>query len=170
MKRKVLYTLDLTTKNNLVTGFQKKHKDITCQELAKAVKNVLESLRRKAKVRGWTYVMYGVVSNFHVSQHRKGAYHVHLLFYGSPCSAIVDVVRKYWIQHHYGNAVQQSYKKCWDGGKMDYIKKHKEMAKLHHQEIKDFCQQVGVSNDELGVEVINKKNVWEFFSRWKDGE
>lgn len=46
-----MYSLDLTTKNDLNNGFRKRHKDITEKDLMQAFKNCLNSLRKKAKAK-----------------------------------------------------------------------------------------------------------------------
>ena len=78
-----MYSLDLTTKNDLNNGFRKRHKDITEKDLMQTFKNCLNSLRKKAKAkkrqdkkRQWKYIVYDVTSNIHLSRggkERKGS-------------------------------------------------------------------------------------------------
>ena len=161
MKEKVVYSLDLTVKNNTQTGFKCRHKDMECRQLAKAVKALLESLRRKAKAKGrnWDYCVYGVVSNVSVSRCRVSSWHVHLLFYGSPCSAIVKEAKAYWTSHGYGNPIQQHLKLCKDYGKVDYVLKHSKAAKDLGLQKKEFVQYVG------DVGVGSKEEVFELFAK-----
>lgn len=161
MKEKVVYSLDLTVKNNLQAGFKCRHEDVECRQLAKAVKALLESLRRKAKAKGrnWDYCVYGVVSNVSVSRCRVSSWHVHLLFYGSPCSVIAKEAKAYWTSHGYGNSIQQSLKLCKDYGKVDYVLKHSKAAKDLGLQKKEFVQYVG------DVEVGSKKEVFELFKK-----
>lgn len=159
MKNKVVYSLDLTVKNNLLTGFRCRHKDVGCPEVSKAVKALLESLRRKARAKGrqWSYCVYGVVSNVSVSRKRQSAFHVHLLFYGSPCSVIAKEAKKYWTSHHYGNPIQQSLKQCADYGKVDYVLKHAKAARDFGLPRREFVQFVG------DVEAGSKEELFELF-------
>lgn len=161
MKEKVMYSLDLTVKDNTQTGFKCLHEDVGCHEVAKAVKALLESLRRKSKAKGrnWDYCVYGVVSNVSVSRCRVSSYHAHLLFYGSPCSAIVKEAKAYWTSHHYGNPIQQSLKLCKDYGKVDYVLKHARAAKDFGLPKREFIQFVG------DVEAGSKEEVFELFER-----
>lgn len=161
MKKKVVYSLDLTVKNNTQTGFKCRHEDVGCRELAKAVKALLESLRRKAKAKGrnWAYFVYGVVSNVSVSRCCVSSYHVHLLFYGSPCWGIAKEAKAYWTSHHYGNPIQQSLKRCKDYGKVDYVLKHAKVAKdfgLQKQEFVQFVGDVGVGSKEEVFDLFGK--------------
>lgn len=161
MKDKVVYSLDLTVKNNTQTGFKCRHEAVEFQQVVKAVKALLVSLRRKAKAKGrnWDYCVYGVVSNVSVSRCRVSCYHVHLLFYGSPCSVIAKEAKAYWTSHGYGNSIQQSLKLCKDYGKVDYLLKHSKAAKDFGLQKKEFTQYVG------DVEVGSKKEVFELFEK-----
>lgn len=161
MKEKVIYSLDLTVKNNTQTGFKCRHEDVECRQLAKAVKALLESLRRKAKVKGrdWDYCVYGVVSNVSVSKCRVSSWHVHLLFYGSPCCTLAQEAKAYWTSHGYGNSIQQHLKRCKDYGKVDYVLKHSKAAKDLRLQKKEFTQYVG----DIGVS--SKKEVLELFKK-----
>ena len=161
MREKVVYSLDLTIKNNTQTGFKCRHEDVGCREVSKAVKALLESLRRKARAKGreWEYCVYGVVSNVSVSSCRVSSFHAHLLFYGSPCSAIVKEAKAYWTAHHYGNAPQQSLKRCIDYGKVDYVLKHARAAKDFGLQKQEFVQVVG------NVGVGSKGEVFEMFGK-----
>lgn len=161
VREKVVYSLDLTIKNNTQTGFKCRHEAVGCHEVAKAVKALLESLRRKARAKGreWEYCVYGVVSNVSVSRCRVSSYHVHLLFYGSPCSVIAKEAKAYWTSHHYGNAPQQSLKRCTDYGKVDYVLKHARATKdfgLQKQEFMQFVGDVGVGSKEEAFELFVK--------------
>ena len=161
MKEKVVYSLDLTVKNNTQAGFKCRHEDVGCREVAKAVKAMLESLRRKAKAKGrnWEYCVYGVVSNVSVRTCRVSTYHAHLLFYGSPCSAVVKEAKAYWTSHGYGNPIQQSLKRCKDYGKVDYVLKHSKAAKDLRLQKYEFVQFVG------DVGAGSKKEVFELFEK-----
>ena len=161
MKEKVVYSLDLTVKNNTQTGFKCRHEDVEFHQLAKAVKNLLESLRRKAKAKGrnWDYCVYGVVSNVSVSKRRVSCYHVHLLFYGSPCRVIAKEAKAYWTSHGYGNSIQQHLKRCKDYGKVDYVLKHAKVAKdfgLPKQVFTQYVGDIGVSSREEVLELFEK--------------
>ena len=161
VKEKAVYSLDLTIKNNTQTGFKCRHEAVGCHEVAKAVKALLESLRRKARAKGreWEYCVYGVVSNVSVSRCRVSPYHVHLLFYGSPCSVIAKEAKAYWLSHGYGNGPQQSLKRCVDYGKVDYVLKHARAAKdfgLQKQEFMQFVGNVGVGSKEEAFELFVK--------------
>lgn len=123
MKENGFYSLDLTTKNNLASGFKKRHEDVTKEDIQKAIKNALESLRRKAMTRGWSYIIYVAISNIHQSQGgRIGNWHAHILIYGNPCWTIIKELKSYWTRHHYANAKQCKLQKCWDGGKVGYVR------------------------------------------------
>ncbi len=161
MKEKVVYSLDLTVKNNTQTGFKCRHEDVGCNEVAKAVKAMLDSLRRKAKAKGrnWDYCVYGVVSNVSVSRCRLSSYHAHLLLYGSPCCTIAQEAKSYWTSRCYGNSIQQSLKRCKDYGKVDYVLKHAKAAKDLGLQKREFVQYVG------DVEVGSKKEVFELFEK-----
>ena len=161
MKDKVVYSLDLTVKNNTQTGFKCRHEDVECRQVAKAVKALLESLRRKSKAKGrnWDYCVYGVVSNVSVSRCRLSSYHVHLLFYGSPCWVIAKEAKAYWTSHGYGNPIQQSLKLCKDYGKVDYVLKHEKAAKDLKLQKRVFVQYVG------DVGVGSKEEVFELFKK-----
>lgn len=161
MKEKVVYSLDLTVKNNIQTGFKCRHENVGCREVAKAVKALLESLRRKSKTKGrnWKYCVYGVVSNVSVSRRRVSSYHAHLLFFGSPGSVIAKEAKAYWTSHGYGNSIQQSLKRCWDYGKVDYVLKHARAAKdfgLQKKEFMQFVGDVGVGSKEEAFELFAK--------------
>ena len=161
MKEKVVYSLDLTVKNNTQTGFKCRHEDVEFRQVAKAVKALLESLRRKAKAKGRKreYCVYGVVSNVSVSRCCVSCYHVHLLFYGSPCSVIVKEAKAYWTSHGYGNSIQQHLKLCKDYGKVDYVLKHAKVAKdfgLQKQEFTQFVGDVGAGSKEEVFELFEK--------------
>ena len=177
MKEKAVYSLDLTVKNNTQTGFKCRHEDVGFREMAKAVKALLESLRRKAKAKGrnWKYCVYGVVSNVSVSRCRVSCYHVHLLFYGSPCSVIVKEAKAYWTSHGYGNSIQQPVKRCKDYGKVDYVLKHIKVAKdfgLPKQVFTQFVGDVGVGSREEVLElfgkVLPKEAVVYPYESWKE--
>jgi hypothetical protein len=161
MKEKVVYSLDLTVKNNTQTGFKCRHEDVEFRQVAKAVKALLESLRRKAKAKGrtWEYCVYGVVSNVSVSRCRVSCYHVHLLFYGSPCSVIAKEAKAYWTSHGYGNSIQQHLKLCKDYGKVDYVLKHAKVAKDFGLPKQEFLQVVG------DVGAGSKEEVFELFGK-----
>lgn len=123
MKKYCLYSLDLTTKNNLTSGFMKRHEDVTLEDLRQALKNGLESLRRKARTRQWSYIIYCAISNVHQSQGgRLGSWHVHALAYGSPCFSIMQELKGYWTRHHYGNPIQCKQQRCYSGGKVRYVR------------------------------------------------
>ena len=161
MKEKVVYTLDLTVKNNTQAGFKCRHEDVGCDAVAKAVKAMLESLRRKAKAKGrnWDYCVYGVVSNVSVSRCRVSSYHAHLLFYGSPCYTIAQEAKAYWTSHGYGNSIQQSLKLCKDYGKVDYVLKHSKASKdfgLQKKEFTQYVGDVGVGSREEVLELFEK--------------
>ena len=161
MQEKVVYSLDLTVKNNTQTGFKCRHEDVEFRQVATAVKALLESLRRKAKAKGrdWNYCVYGVVSNVSVGRCRVSSWHVHLLFYGSPCSVIVKEAKAYWTSHGYGNSIQQHLKRCKDYGKVDYVVKHAQAAKELGLQKREFVQYVG------DIEVGSKKEVFELFGK-----
>ena len=161
MKEKVVYSLDLTVKNTTQTGFKCRHEDVEFRQVVKAVKALLDSLRRKARAKGrkWDYCVYGVVSNVSVSRRRVSCYHAHLLFYGSPCSVIVKEAKAYWTSHGYGNPIQQSLKLCKDYGKVDYVLKHAKVAKdfgLQKREFTQFVGDVGVGSKEEVFELFGK--------------
>lgn len=122
MKEYKFWTLDLTTKNNLEGGFKKKHSEVTKEDLERALKNVVESVRRKAKVkkRNWKFCIFAVISNVHLTEQRKGAWHIHLVLYGSPASRLCREMKSYWTRHGYGNSIQQEMKACWDWKKLRY--------------------------------------------------
>ena len=177
VKEKAVYSLDLTIKNNTQTGFKCRHEVVGCREVAKAVKALLESLRRKARAKGreWEYCVYGVVSNVSVSRRRVSPYHVHLLFYGSPCSVIAKEAKAYWTSHHYGNPIQQSLKRCKDYGKVDYVLKHSKAAKdfgLQKQEFVQFVGDVGAGSKEEAFElfgkVLPKASIVYPYESWKE--
>ena len=155
-----MYSLDLTTKNDLNNGFRKRHKDITEKDLMQAFKNCLNSLRKKAKAkkrqdkkRQWKYIVYAVTSNIHLSKggkERKGSWHIHILIFGSPCSVIANAIKSYWTNHCYGLPKQQCLKACWDGKKLKY---------LDAQKSKCFLQSYNITSEELGITKINRENI-----------
>lgn len=155
-----MYSLDLTTKNDLNNGFRKRHKDITEKDLMQAFKNCLNSLRKKAKAkkrqdkkRQWKYIVYAVTSNIHLSKggkERKGSWHIHILIFGSPCSVIANAIKSYWTNHCYGLPKQQCLKACWDGKKLKY---------LDDQKSKCFLQSYNITSEELGITKINRDNI-----------
>lgn len=134
IKKYLLYSLDLTTKNNTTGGFKKRHNEVTHHDLFKAVKAGLESIRRKAKLRKWQYIVYACISNTHLSKGNiKGSWHVHVVFYGSPCNAIAETLKSYWTKHGYGNSIQCQLKTCWSGGKINYVRAQEERS--HFQKV-----------------------------------
>ncbi|MCR5083588.1 MAG: hypothetical protein K6B15_08980 [Parasporobacterium sp.] len=121
MKENRFWSIDLTTKNNLTGGFKKRHSEVTKEELQKALKNVTESIRRKAIIRGWKYLLLAVVSNVHLSKGcTRGNWHIHIVLYGTPASVICKTIKAYWTSHGYGNSIQQEIKACWNSGKVSY--------------------------------------------------
>lgn len=155
-----MYSLDLTTKNDLNNGFRKRHKDITEKDLMQAFKNCLNSLRKKAKAkkrqdkkRQWKYIVYAVTSNIHLSRggkERKGSWHIHILIFGSPCCVIANAIKSYWTKHSYGLPKQQYLIKCYSGGKLKY---------LDAQKSKCFLQSYNITSEELGITKINRDNI-----------
>lgn len=150
-----MYSLDLTTKNDLNNGFRKRHKDITEKDLMQVFKNCLNSLRKKAKAkkRQWKYIVYAVTSNIHLSKggiERKGSWHIHILIFGSPCCVIANAIKSYWTNHCYGLPKQQYLKACWDGKKLKY---------LDAQKSKCFLQSYNITSEELGITKINRENI-----------
>lgn len=147
IKNSCLYSLDLTTKNNLKSGFKKLHKDVTREDIQKAVKNALESLRRKAKVRQWGYIAYVSISNIHLSQGgRLGAWHAHVLLYGNPCYTIVEELKRYWTKHHYGNPIQCRLQKCWSSGKVRYALEQEQAGLFQKVNAIPLLETLGVVN------------------------
>lgn len=124
MKAYKFYSLDLTTKNNLEGGFFKRHDEVTKEDLTRALKNVMESIRRKTKTKrgiNWKYCILAVISDEHLSKKtKKGDWHIHLIVYGSPASTISKDIKAYWTRHGYGNSIQQELKACWDWKKVKY--------------------------------------------------
>lgn len=159
MKKYLLYSLDLTTKNCLEGGFRKRHKDVTQEDLQKAMKNALESLRRKARVRGWQYVVYAAISNIHRSQGgRLGAWHVHVILYGSPCSQIVKELKSYWVKRWYGNPAQCPLRSCYDGRKVNYVRE---------QEVQGFFQKVNAEDILKELQAEGKKDTLKVLAQYQ---
>lgn len=122
MKHYKFWTLDLNTKNNLESGFKKRHSDVTKKDLKEALKELIERTRRqaKAKKRNWKFCVFAVISNQHLSEQRAGAWHIHLIIYGSPASRIAKEMKAYWTSHNYGNPPQQNIRVCDDWKKLRY--------------------------------------------------
>lgn len=116
-----MYTLDLTTKNNLETGFKCRHKDVTAEMVRKALKALLEALTRACRQNNWHCIVYAVVSETDIETRKKIPAHAHLVFYGTPCCTIADAAKRYWTSHGYGNSIQCERKKCKTDGKLSYI-------------------------------------------------
>lgn len=118
-----LYSIDLTTRNDTdMTGFGKRHSDVTQQDILNAIRKILVKFRSYAKTRNWKYMLYAVSSNIHQSEpgHRKGAWHLHILLYGFPASVMASKLKEYWYKARYGNSKQQTIKACWSHGKINY--------------------------------------------------
>ena len=167
IKEYIMYSLDLTTKNDLNNGFRKRHKDITEKDLMQAFKNCLNSLRKKAKAkkrqdkkRQWKYIVYAVTSNIHLSKggkERKGSWHIHILIFGSPCCVIANAIKSYWTNHCYGLPKQQCLKACWDGKKLKYLDDQKSHC---------FLQSFNISPEELGLNKISRDNIRKLFIKY----
>lgn len=121
MKENRFYSLDLTTMNNLHGGFRKLHKDVTLEDLSMAFKGVSDALRKKAIRQGWRYIILAGFSNVHLTEHRKGAWHIHVIVYGSPASVICKSIKDYWTKHRYGNPRQQIIQPCYNNRKARYM-------------------------------------------------
>lgn len=167
IKEYIMYSLDLTTKNELNGGFRCRHKDVTEKQLMQAFKNCLNSLRKKAKARKrqdeknqWKYIVYAVTSNIHLSKggiERKGSWHIHILIFGSPCSVIANAIKSYWTSHCYGLPKQQYLIKCWDGKKLGYLDAQKSHC---------FLQSFNISPEELGLNKISRDNIRKLFIKY----
>lgn len=128
-----LYTIDLTTRNDTDnTGFRKRHSEVTEQDILKAFDNILNKIRYQANRQGWKYAIYAVSSNDHLSIHRKGAWHLHILLYGKPANKICRTIKEYWVKSRYGNAIQQNIEKCWSHGKQKYIIQQASKERFQH--------------------------------------
>lgn len=128
-----LYTIDLTTRNDTDnTGFRKRHSEVTEQDILGAFDNILNKIRYQAKRHGWKYAIYGVSSNEHLSQHTKGAWHLHILLYGNPANTMCRKIKEYWVKARYGNSIQQEIKKCWSNGKQRYIIQQANTERFQH--------------------------------------
>lgn len=128
-----LYTVDLTTRNDTDnTGFRKRHSEVTEQDILSAFDNILNKVRYQAKCQGWKYAIYAVSSNDHLSIHRKGAWHLHILLYGKPANKICRTIKGYWVKSRYGNSMQQNIEKCWSHGKQNYIIQQASKERFHH--------------------------------------
>jgi hypothetical protein len=134
-------------------GFHKRHEDVSKEDLKQAVKNALESIRRKAKLRHWQYIIYAVISNRHMS---RGGYickwHAHIILYGTPCYVIAKELKSYWTKHGYANSIPCKLQKCWNGGKIEYNRQ---------QESASLFQKVNATQiiDSLGIKKVTKKNI-----------
>ena len=95
---------------------------MTKEDLKEALKELIERTRRqaKAKKRNWKFCVFAVISNQHLSEQRAGAWHIHLIIYGSPASRIAKEMKAYWTSHNYGNPPQQNIGVCDDWGKLRY--------------------------------------------------
>lgn len=159
-----MYSLDLTTKNELNDGFRCRHEDVTEKQLMQAFKNCLNSLRKKAKAKKrqdkknqWKYIVYAVTSNIHLSKRRKGSWHIHVLIFGSPVTAITQTIKSYWTKHCYGLPIQQYVVKCYSGGKLGYLDAQKSHC---------FLQSYNVTPEELGITKINRENIRKLFTKY----
>lgn len=155
MKEFCLYSLDLTTKNNLSSGFLKRHEDVTKGDIQRALKAALESLRRKAKLRHWSYIIYAAISNVHQSQGGiTGSWHAHVLIYGTPCRTITAELKSYWTKHHYGNAVQSPYQKCYSGGKVAYVRIQEKAGLFQKVNAASILEQLGLHQKASKAEIL----------------
>lgn len=87
------------------------------------VKHKTYVTRSKIRSKGQKYVILGVISKSH-KKHLRGKlkpsfYHAHLLVLSDNCTAIVNLIKRYWIyEKHYAYSVY--YEKCCDAGKLFY--------------------------------------------------
>jgi len=155
-----MYSLDLTTKNELNGGFRCRHEDVTEKQLMQAFKNCLNVLRKKAKTKKnkhWKYIVYAVTSDVHLSKRRKGSWHIHVLIFGSPVTAITQTIKSYWTSHWYGSPIQQYVVKCYSGGKLGYLDAQKSHC---------FLQSHNVTPKELEISKINRENIRKLFTKY----
>lgn len=135
MKANRFYALDLTVKNNRHGGFNKLSSEVNQEDLKTAFKQASDALRKKAKRHGWKYCILAGFSNEHLSKHIKGAWHIHLLVYGSPASVIGGSLKEYWCEHGYGNLRHQVLKPCYSDGKLRYNVKQSQSLLFHCHDI-----------------------------------
>ena len=142
MKAYVFTCITLNAWDDLTRGFKKKREDLTEEELAKVIKNCLESIRRKARAKGrnWKYIIYATTSQWHLTTHKKGDWHGHIIIYGSPSMTITKTIKEYWTSRGYGLGFTQHEKACWSNGFLHYTLK---------QQSKVFFQVEGIGADEL---------------------
>ncbi|WP_378955815.1 hypothetical protein [Pelosinus sp. sgz500959] len=106
-----------------LTLYEKYHKgnreEMSAEQLTKHTKAMLESIRRKAKLRQWKYQVITVISDTHLSKGGiKGGLHVHMALYGNPCFTIVSEIKKYWIKKKLANVI--IFKKWYSMNWLDY--------------------------------------------------
>jgi hypothetical protein len=157
--KKVLYSVDLTVKNNRNGGFYKDGKDVTRKEMQTALKACIQSIRQKAILRNWECIIYPVISNTSISRGgRKSRWHIHILVYGTPCNVICREIKAYWTSHGYANATHCPVKKCWDGGKLSYNQKqvtgNPRLLLINYD----------LTDENIGT--VNKQNVLRFFASY----
>lgn len=142
MKAYVFTCITLNAGDDLTKGFKKKRKDITEEELARVIKNCLESIRRKAraKKRNWKYIIYATTSQWHFTTNKMGDWHSHIIIYGSPSMTITKNIKEYWTSRGYGLGYLQHEKACWSNGFLRYSLKQQNRA---------FMQIEGITAEEL---------------------
>lgn len=121
MNRQTMWTLELTAKNNLVSGFKCRHDEVTSIMIKDALKAAIEWLNRQAKAKQWHCILYAVVSETNPRTGARVAPHAHLVVYGSPCCTITRAIKGYWTSHGYGNSIQCSMQACATDGKISYM-------------------------------------------------
>lgn len=122
-----------------LTLYEKYHKgnreEMSLEQLTKHTKAMLESIRRKAKLRQWHYQIITVVSDTHLSKGGiKGGLHIHMALYGNPCFTIATEFRKYWLKKKLGMII--TVKKWHSMNWLDYCNK---------QSLVTFYQSEGVA-------------------------
>jgi hypothetical protein len=116
----------------------------------------LESIRRKAKLRAWKYIVYACISTTHLSKgNTKGSWHVHVIFYGSPCNVIAETLKSYWTKHGYGNAIQCKLQACWDGKKINYVRQQQESAHFQKVNANDILSSLHLKEKAGKQEILN---------------
>ena len=85
----------------LVLTLNNENKDLSDEEAEKAIKRLLDALRRKAKRENWRYYIFIGFSRSDQKLIEKRA-HFHVFVYADPITKVAGWIEEYWYPHKKG--------------------------------------------------------------------
>ena len=124
MRRQVMYAVDLNIGH--YKDADKGDLGLSVYMMKESMRAILAKLTREAIRKNWHCIIYGAVSNSSPVTGKKVRPHVHLIVYGSPCSAIAKSIKADWIAYWTERRYQVyplacHVKLCETDGKVSYI-------------------------------------------------